>query len=95
MERVLLQIDVFLLDMTFCALCQFRLFIVGLKLCPRLRVPFSCSLFELGIILYKYSGALIVKKEAINKSIVTAALRDAGLHPFHPPQPPLLRKKVD
>ena len=41
MERVLLQIDLFLLDMTFCALYQFRLFIVGLKLCLRLRVPFS------------------------------------------------------
>ena len=54
MERVLLQIDLFLLDMTLCALYQFRLFIVGLKLCLRLRVPFSFSLFELGIILYKY-----------------------------------------
>ena len=32
MERVLLQIDLFLLDMTLCALYQFRLFIVGLNL---------------------------------------------------------------
>ena len=54
MECVLLQIDLFLLDMTLCALYQFRLFIVGLKLCLRLRVPFPFSLFELGIILYKY-----------------------------------------
>ena len=53
MERVLLQIDLFLPDMTLCALYQFRLFIVGLKLCLWLRVPFSFSLFELGIILYK------------------------------------------
>ena len=29
------------------------------------------------------------------KLIDTAALRDAGLLPFHPPQLPLLRKKVD
>ena len=54
MECVLLQIDLFLLDMTLCALYQFRLFIVGLKLCLRLRAPFSFSLFELGIILYNY-----------------------------------------
>ena len=54
MERVLLQIDLFLLDMTLCALYQFRLFIVVLKPCLLLRVPFSFSLFELGIILYKY-----------------------------------------
>ena len=31
MECVLLQIDLFLLDLTLCALYQFRLFIVGLK----------------------------------------------------------------
>ena len=54
MERVLLQIDLFLLYKTSCALYQFRLFIVGLKLCLRLRVSFSASLFELGIIFYKY-----------------------------------------
>ena len=54
MERVLLQTDLFLLDITLCALYQFRLFIVGLTLFLRLRVPFSFSLFELGIILHKY-----------------------------------------
>ena len=54
MECVWLQIDLFLPGMTLCALHPFRLFIVGLKLCLRLRVPFSFSLFELGIILYKY-----------------------------------------
>ena len=36
-----------------------------------------------------------MKKLAIIELIDTAAFRDAGLHPFHPPQPPLLRKKVD
>ena len=54
MERVSLQIDLFLLDMTLCGLYQFHLFIVELKLRLRLRVPFSFSLFELGIILYNY-----------------------------------------
>ena len=54
MYCILLLIDLFFLDMTLCPLHQFSLFIVRLKLCLRLRVPFYFSLFELGIILYKY-----------------------------------------